>query len=370
MSFIGFLGGGLLGAFLAPHILGRFSMTGFGALILVSLIVLTCATLGQAITAMVGRRIRSRMTWNSVQTLDHFGGSVLNVVALGLVVWLLASAMAVLPNNSFTASVRQSKMLAGIDQLIPDSARDAFSNLRDLVDASGMPRVFSSISEDLGPDVAVPDPGAGKSAQIKAALASLVRVSGSAYDCGTDVTGSGFVYAPERVMTNAHVVAGVQEITIQIGGVGKRYDAEVVEFDPQIDIAVLLVPGLQAPSLTFAQQPLESGDLAASAGFPGGGNLEVNPARIRTMVQARGEDIYGSAGVVREVYSFRGNIIPGDSGGPLLSPSTGDVVGVVFASAVGDPTTGYAITASQAESDASEGLTASQPLDTGSCHLR
>ncbi len=140
----------------------------------------------------------------------------------------------------------------------------------------------------------------------------------------------------------------------------------MVALDPRLDLAVIRVPGLLAPPIRFAERVAETGDSAVVAGFPGGGDLVAEPARIRARVAARGEDIYGRSGVVREVYAFRGNVVPGNSGGPLLAPN-GRLLGVVFAAGLGTPDTGYAITAQQAESMARQGIEATAPVDTGAC---
>ncbi len=138
--------------------------------------------------------------------------------------------------------------------------------------------------------------------------------------------------------------------------------------DPRTDVAVLDVPDLVARSLAFGGAA-QGGDPAVVAGFPGGGALTVGAARIRTPIEARGRDIYGNGVVLREVYSFRGVVRPGSSGGPLLSP-TGDVLGVVFAAASDDPDTGYALTAEQVSQAAAAGAVASDEVDTGSCATR
>lgn len=369
LSFIGFLGGGVLGAFLVPAVVERTSLVGVVRALVVALGVLTVAAVGQVIAASVGRRVRESITWRPARALDNVGGALLNVLALAVVLWIVASAVAVLPNSSLTRQIRQSSVLVGLDRLVPDSARDLFSGLRDLVDSSGMPRVFSGLGELTGPEVEEPDPALTKDPAVRAAWDSLVQVAGDTLECQTSVTGSGFVYAPERVLTNAHVVAGIDSPRVQLRGVGESYPARVVAFDPRLDLAVLLVPGLPATPLDFAARPAERGDPAVVAGFPGGGRLTASAARVRAVIPARGEDIYGRSGVLREVYAFRGEVRPGNSGGPLLAPD-GEVYGVVFASGLGDAETGYAITAEQSQEVADEGRSAVSRVDTGSCRVR
>jgi S1-C subfamily serine protease len=142
--------------------------------------------------------------------------------------------------------------------------------------------------------------------------------------------------------------------------------ATVVYFDPEVDVAVLYVPELSAPELQFAPDPAESGDDAVVAGFPEGGPYDSTPARIRDSITARGDDIYGKSGVEREVYSFRGTVLHGNSGGPLLTPG-GEVLGMIFAS--GTDETGYALTAEQLAVPSARALRSSERVDTGSCRI-
>jgi S1-C subfamily serine protease len=153
---------------------------------------------------------------------------------------------------------------------------------------------------------------------------------------------------------------------VRIPGDPASYEATVVAIDSRLDLAVLWVDGLPAPSLAFAERPARTGDGAVVAGFPGGGDLAAGAARIRDRIDARGEDVYGRSGVVRDVYSFRGTVVPGNSGGPLLAPN-GRVYGVVFAAGIGEEETGYAITAEQAAPLAQVGALAVDPVDTGRC---
>jgi S1-C subfamily serine protease len=255
-------------------------------------------------------------------------------------------------------------VLRTLDSAVPDRARDLFSGLRDAVDASGLPRAFSGFGQYAGPQVPAPNERLLRDPAVRAAWPSLVKVTAVA--CDAVVTGSGFAYAPGRILTNAHVVAGSERPSVRIPGDPASYEATVVAIDSRIDLAVLRIDGLPAPSLAFAERPARTGDGAVVAGFPGGGDLAAGAARIRDRIDARGEDVYGRSGVVRDVYSFRGTVVPGNSGGPLLAPN-GRVYGVVFAAGIGEEETGYAITAEQAAPLAQLGALAVEPVDTGRC---
>jgi len=270
-----------------------------------------------------------------------------------------------LPTSSLTQQIKASTVVAGIDAAVPPPARRAVSGMQALLNSTGFPRVFSELAEPPALPVEPPDAGALLDPSLKQALASVVRVEGEAVDCSTQITGSGFVFAPHRVMTNAHVVAGVTSPTVQVRGSGDLLDATVVYFDPELDVAVLEVPDITAPPLRWGGVA-EPGSNAAVAGFPRGGPLDVEAARIRDQLTARGEDIYGADPVVRDIYSIRSSVLPGDSGGPLLS-TKGRVLGVVFAAAIHDSTTGYALTADQVSEAATTGRTARGAVDTGTC---
>lgn len=369
LSFVGFLGGGLLAAIYLPRIVTAVVGTGFMPSVLIVTFVLGCAVAGQAVVGGVGRRLRSRITWRPARVVDHAGGAALNVLSLLVVLWIIASSIALLPDIALTREIRNSALLVTIDRAVPDPARNLFTGLRDAIDSSGVPRVFAGLGEYVGPEVAAPDEAVLRRPAVRSTWPSLLRVSGSARDCGTEVTGSGFVISSERVMTNAHVVAGVDKPFVAAPDGGSPLRGHVVYFDPELDVAVLAVPELTAPPLDFAGAPAQTGDAAVVAGYPGGGALDASAARIRGVLSARGEDIYGRAGVSREVYAFRGTVVGGNSGGPLLAPD-GQVLGVVFASSLADPSIGYALTAAQVADAAYDSRFTAAPVDTGSCVTR
>ena len=228
--------------------------------------------------------------------------------------------------------------------------------------------MFSGLGAEPIVPVDEPDPALLKDPAVRRAWNSLVKVEGLAPECGTQVDGSGFVFAPERVMTNAHVVAGTERLDVRVRGTGQVYQASVVYLDPELDVAVLRVPGLQASALPFAG-PARSGTPGVVAGFPGGGPLQAVPARVRALLTAQGKDIYGKGDVLRQVYSLRAQVRPGNSGGPLLSRD-GEALGVVFAAGIDDPDTGYALTAGQVQAAAAAGTNATTALLTGSCRTR
>lgn len=369
LSFTGFLGGGLVATFAVPLILEHVSLPDPIKAMIVVVAVVACAIIGQLLASILGRRLRAAITWSPAVIVDKLGGVTLNVLALAVILWIVASAVAFLPNSQVATQIRTSKVITGLDAVVPDQARDAFAGLRDFVGSSDVPRVFAGIGEIAGPEVDVPDDSVTSLATVQAARDSIVKVQGPTEDCDTDVSGSGFVVSGQHVLTNAHVVAGVQQVYVNVRRSDPLLPATVVAFDPKLDIAMLYVPELAARPLPFATNEASHGESAIVAGFPHGGTFGATAARVRAVVQARGEDIYGRSGVLREVYSLRGTVVPGNSGGPLLSVR-GAVLGMVFAAGITNPETGYALTAAQLADTVQQSSTATKQVGNGSCRVR
>jgi len=366
LSVLGFLGGGLIAVQLLPLLLRHLSpgtMTSVAAVV----VVIVFAAVGQAVTTHFGWKLRGRIGRGRAKTLDAIGGSVVNVISMLLVAWLIGSALAGTSLPTISKQVRTSAVLSGVQGALPDDAPNWFSDFTKVLARNGFPQVFNPFEHEPITEVEAPDPALAASPAVARARQSMVKVVGTAAACGKTLEGSGFVFAPHRVMTNAHVVGGVDEPTVQIGGTGQLYDATVVRYDWQRDIAVLDVPKLNAPVLNFAADA-RTNDSAIVAGFPENGAFNVQPARIRGRIQANGPDIYHRGQVVRDVYSVRSLVRQGNSGGPLLSPD-GRVYGVVFAKSLDSSDTGYVLTAAEVREDALLGSTATARVDTEGCAL-
>jgi S1-C subfamily serine protease len=213
-------------------------------------------------------------------------------------------------------------------------------------------------------NVSAPDPAALNSPGVQAARGSVVKITGSAPGCGKTIEGSGFAYASQHVITTAHEVAGITRgQTVTTAG-GVTYRATVVFYDPRTDIAVLDVPGLNVAPLRFGTQANPGGN-AVAAGYPQNRAFTAVPARIAGVLWAEGTNIYQTGHVGRQVYQIRA-LVPGDSGGPLLSPS-GTVDGVLQAVEPGVPDTGFALTASYIQADAKAAASATAPVSTQGC---
>jgi S1-C subfamily serine protease len=312
--------------------------------------------------------LRRYITWSPARALDATGGALVNVVAMLLVAWLIGSALAGTTLPTLGKEVRGSKVLHGVSDALPSQADTWFADFSSVLAQNGFPQVFSPFANEPITDVQPPDPALANSPVATRAEKSIVKVMGTAQSCGKVLEGSGFVFGDRRVMTNAHVVGGVDEPTVQIGGEGRKYDAKVVLYDWERDIAVLDVPNLDAPALQFTANDAASGNNAIVAGFPQNGAYNVQPARVRGRITANGPDIYHRGTVRRDVYSLYATVRQGNSGGPLLTPD-GKVYGVVFAKSLDDANTGYALTADEVQPDVTKGRTANQQVDSDSCAL-
>ncbi|MFB6618719.1 MarP family serine protease [Streptomyces sp. NPDC085524] len=372
LSVIGFLGGGLIAVSLLPLVWNRLTDNGSQVsttVVVISVVVIIVfASVGQALTTHLGSRLRRRITWSPARVLDATGGAVVNVVAMLLVAWLIGLLVAGTSIPTLGKEVRSSRVLLGVSRVLPDQANTWFSDFRSTLERNGFPQVFTPFSNEPIPQVQAPDPDLVTSPVTEQAKGSIVKVVGTAPSCSKVLEGTGFVFAPGKVMTNAHVVGGVAEPTVQIGGEGKLYDGKVVLYDWARDIAVLDVPKLKAPPLEFTEKDAVSGNDAIVAGFPENGAYDVRAARVRGRINANGPDIYHRGTVRRDVYSLFATVRQGNSGGPLLTPD-GKVYGVVFAKSLDDPNTGYALTVDEIRDDIRDGRTADRRIDTQGCAL-
>lgn len=371
LSVVGFLGGGLVAVYILPVIWDLMTdnaEVGTAAAVVAVVVVIVCASVGQSLTTHLGSKLRRHITWSPARALDATGGSLVNVVAMLLVAWLIGSALAGTTLPTLGREVRQSKVLTGVSRVLPDRADTWFVDFSSVLAQNGFPQVFSPFTNEPITDVQPPDPALAGSPVAGRAQRSIVKVVGTAPQCGKVLEGTGFVFSERRVMTNAHVVGGVDEPTVQIGGEGRKYDATVVLYDWQRDIAVLDVPALEAPALRFTTEDASSGDSAIVAGFPENGGYDVRSARLRGRITATGPDIYHRGTVRREVYSLYTTIRQGNSGGPLLTPQ-GEVYGVVFAKSLDDAETGYALTVDEIREDIVKGRSATRQVDSDGCAL-
>ncbi|MBS2962762.1 MarP family serine protease [Actinocrinis puniceicyclus] len=368
LSFFGFVGGLLLGLWLVPMVIQRFTSNTSLVVSTVSLCaVLALAVLGQVLATALGGRVRGEITWRPVQAVDQSAGAAVSVISVMLVAWFLGLALVNSTMPVVSQQVRGSALLNGMKQVLPANAQNWFHSFASVLDRSGFPQVFAPFTHEQIANVPPPDPAVLNEAGVVKARNSIVKIVGNAPSCGKQIEGSGFVFASQHVMTNAHVVGGVSHPTVQVGGEGRLYRATVVLFDPTSDIAVLYVPGLHSAPLAFDTTGA-SGDNAVVAGFPEDGPFTPVAARVRQEINAQGQDIYQRGSATRDIFSLYAQVLQGNSGGPLLT-RTGEVYGVVFAKSLEDASTGYALTANQVGPDAQRGASETAAVDTQGCAI-
>ncbi|HSV40962.1 MAG TPA: MarP family serine protease [Nocardioidaceae bacterium] len=358
---VGLLTGGVAGIWLAPQLLGDADPSLWVSLSAL-FIVLLCASLGQAVLQYAGGRIRDQIKWQPVRSLDAVGGAALSVVAVLVVAWALGVALSGARVPWVSKTVNSSAVLQRVNDVMPNDAVQALHSFNDVVGASFFPRYLEPFARERITAVGPPPAKIAKNQNVVSAGRSVLKIRGE-NSCGRGVEGSGFLYQPNRIMTNAHVVAGVDRPNVVVDG--QELEARVVVYDEDLDIAVLAIEGLGLPYLPF-DFDAESGESAAVLGYPEDGPYDVQGARIRAVQRLRSPDIYGRGTVVREVYSLRSNIRPGNSGGPLVSTS-GEVLGMIFAASVTDKETGYALTSDQLRDSAGIGSSSTAEADTGAC---
>ena len=357
----GLLIGGLLGIWLSPQLLGDADPSvwvSLGALF----IVLLAASFGQALMQFVGSRVRAKITWQPARALDAVGGAALSVVAVLVVAWALGVAVSGARLTWVNEQVRESEVLRRVDAVMPPRARSALDSFNQVVGSSAWPLYLNPFTPEQIVEVGPPPARIASDPEVEAAGRSVIKIHGES-SCGGGVEGTGFLYSPDRVMTNAHVVAGVT--TPRLVTEDGEVDTTVVYYNPDIDVAVLRVDGMDLPHLSFDREA-GAGDPGAVLGYPNDGPYDVQGARVRAEQRLKSPDIYNEGEVLRDVYSVRSNIRPGNSGGPMVSPD-GEVLGVVFAASVTDPSTGYVLTADQVGEAAAEGITSTEPVSSGRC---
>ena len=362
LSFVGVLLGAIAGVLLAPHIVNHISGPRtklFAALFLI----LALVVIGEVSGVVLGRAVRGAIRSRGVRTVDSVIGVALQLVVVLVAAWLLATPLTSADQPNLAAAVRGSRVLAQVDEVAPNWLKTVPKRLSALLDTSGLPDVLQPFGRTPIVNVDAPDAALADAAVVAFARPSVVKIRGVAPGCQKVLEGTGFVIAPNRVMSNAHVVAGSDSVTVDAGG--QSYDASVVSYDPNADISILDVPNLPAAPLAFAEAAAPTGTDALVLGYPGGGEFVATPARIREIIELNGPDIYRSTTVKREVYTIRGTVRQGNSGGPLIDRN-GRVLGVVFGAAVDDADTGFVLTGKEVSRQLAKiGNTAAVP--TGAC---
>lgn len=362
MSFVGVVLGAIAGVMLAPHIVTHIGSPR-GKLFAALFLILALVVIGEVAGVVLGRAVRGAIHNSGVRVADSIIGVALQLVVVMVAAWLLASPLTSSDQPQLAAAVRGSKILSEVDKYAPEWLKSVPKRMSGLLSNSGLPQVLQPFGKTPIQTVDVPDASLADSIAVANARPSVVKIRGVAQACQKVLEGTGFVIAPNRVMSNAHVVAGSDSVTVEADG--QSYEGSVVSYDPNEDISILDVPNLPLRPLVFAQQPASTGADAVVLGYPGGGDFVATPARIREIIELNGPDIYRTTTVNREVYTIRGTVRQGNSGGPMINRS-GQVLGVVFGAAVDNNDTGFVLTAHEVSRQlAKANSTAKVP--TGTC---
>ena len=355
LSLAGFAVGAFLGTRLAPLLLNHGDRSPYAPLFGLLGALLTGGVFASGLEGF-GTRVRRAMRIPGLRTVDGLLGAALtSCVGLGIA-WIIgAVALDASSSQPLRADIQDSAILRTLDRLLPPSGPILNALAR-----------FDPLPSVRGPaaNVPAPTPEILSSAGVRAARRSVVRVFGDA--CGLGVEGSGWVAAPDLVVTNAHVVAGESDTEVQIGGVGRGLAAQTIVFDPHNDVAILHVPGLSLPVLSAVAAP-KSGAAVAILGYPLDGPFDAEPGRVGQTETVNTQNAYGKGHVLRSITALRGRVRPGNSGGPLVD-ARGQVMATVFAALTGTTRAGgFAVPNSLARADLRRGEAEMTPVGTGAC---
>ncbi len=357
---IGLLIGGLLMVVVVPRMIGEGDRDLSTSLLALGLVV-AGAAIGQALGTFIGTELRSGVKESPLRWLDAIGGSALSIVAVLCAGWALGYSVSGTSIPYVAQASRDSAILQGVNSVMPGQATSALRAFNKVLDSNLFPRYIDPFESEEITEIGPPDESTLQAKGVVDARRSVVKILGQAR-CNRGIEGTGFAYSPGRIMTNAHVVAGVGEPTIEVDG--RSVPVRVVLFDPALDVAVLATD-VSLPTLDFDTSG-KQGDSAVVLGYPENGPYDARAARIRERIDLRSPDIYDRGRVERDTFSVRSLVRSGNSGGPLVSPD-GDVLGVIFAASISDRSTGYALTAEQVAANARKGIAATASVSTGEC---
>lgn len=357
---LGVIAGGAL-AFVAIPLLAAAVPDPFWRVAVIVAVSVALLVGGQSLGGRIGRGIRDRGR-EEIGFGSRLAGGAANGVVAALTLALVAGGVSSLGVPLFSQAISGSYVVRAIDTLTPAPVDALLARVRSAVLEQGLP----AIGEALGGIVdspGIPDVPTDTD-PLTAAAQSVVRIGGTAFACGQNQTGTGFVVAPDRIVTNAHVVAGVDQPIVEAPN-GQTLEGRVVYLDPIDDLAIVAVDGLAATALALSPE-LAVGTDAVVEGYPYGGPFMRGAAEVLAVSTEGIPDIYGGPRNPREVYTLAAVVQPGNSGGPLLA-TDGRVAGVVFARSADDPELGYAMTNAELEPVASAASGLSAPVSSGSC---
>ena len=357
-GLVGLVLGGIAAYFVMPWVANLIPVPQWRAPVAV-LTALVLLSLGAWLGAVVGRALRHGAEAVKLAVVDRVLGAIGNLLVTAFVVALVGSGISAMGVPVLSPAVAGSRVLSTLDLVTPAPARTLLAELRTAALGEGIPWLVEVLE---GPTEAPQLPAGGlDDGALAAASNSVVRITGTAYQCGSNLSGSGFVVAENRIVTNAHVVAGVTEPIVEAPG-QPAVQGRVVAYDDANDLALIAVSGLATPPLAIAEPA--SGDEVAVAGYPFGGPLEVRPARVMSIGPITIEESGRTS--VRDIVTLAADVDHGNSGGPVLT-GAGSVGGVVFAKSDSVDNVGFAIPVSTLRPLAEQAATLDEPVDSGSC---
>ncbi|MGV8896654.1 MAG: MarP family serine protease [Rhodoglobus sp.] len=316
--------------------------------------------LGHGLGSAIGHRVRRGLAKSPLGGFDRVLGALVAGVVAALVASVVAFSAGQLGVPTLSRAVAGSTILRTITTFTPDPVQSFLAQVRGAVVDGGIPLITDALDGEVA---VIPQIDTGSDA-LNTAAQSVVRITGNAYACGQSQAGTGFVISDDRIITNAHVVAGVSEPVIESPS-GEVITGTIVYFDPIDDLAVIAAPGLSAPALGISET-LTAGTDAVFEGYPFGGPFASGAADVISVTTPRVADIYGSSSNNREVYTLAAAVREGNSGGPLLTLD-GRVAGVIFARSSDNDQVGYAMTMAELNPVASQAPELADAVSSGNC---
>jgi S1-C subfamily serine protease len=368
LVFAGIWLGLLAGVLLVPPLAGL--AWGSARAVIALVVIFTGALVFGGAGVLIGRRLHDSLQRLHLGIADSVVGVAIGLVSSVLLVWVLGSVLSASRYTTLNRTLHGSAVLRTVDRVMPPLPQ-IFARVESFLADQGYPLLFLNLPPGLVAPAEVPADVAIREA-FRAAQNSTVKIQGRA--CDAIESGSGFVAAPDLVVTNAHVVAG--EARTEVIDRSGTHQATVVVYDTNLDVAVLRVSALDDPALPIRREPVARDTTAAIMGYPEGGPLEGAPAAVTARFNATGLNIYGTAATVREVYELNGTVQPGNSGGPLVASGQdsgtggikpGTVIGVIFARSATDAQVGYALTMDGVAVDLARAATTAKRVSTGAC---
>ncbi len=316
---------------------------------------------GEATGAAIGANMSHGLRRSAFRPIDAVGGALVGAAHVVLLVWLLGGMLAMGMAPTFGALAHDSVAVRIATERLPPPMTVA-GRLLALLDTTDLPPLFGGLEPLPAEPVELPADAEAR-ALAESALASTARVTAGGCGAGLSV-GSAFFVSPTHAVTNAHVVAGSQDTSVTVGGT--TLEAIVVAFDDEADLALLSVPGANAPALQLAETTPTRGTTGVALGYPGGGDLTITAAGVTASHDIAGPNIYGDGAFSRSVVELRAEVRRGNSGGPLVI-EPGLVGGVIFGASRINPEVGYAIGADEAVARLGPSIGSETPVDTGAC---